>query len=209
LRKAKRALWLIAPDDWDPTPGEAVTWSQTGEIRLEVMTYDSGAKVAVVRGRIFGVMEEYKAPRIEVAPVARQLESVDEEKGRAEHPYEEEVLDTSEPREPAGVVSVEHDGLIDRLTFSPGCIKLYRRRFAKGASMSEAGRRLRSELRKAEMVRPRATGDYLRFRRRGRFDVILKKRPVVEDPSTTYISSLYLPPDRGRTKQGKGSKKAA
>jgi hypothetical protein len=209
LRKAKRALWLIAPDDWDPTPGEAVTWSQTGEIRLEVMKYDSGAKVAVVRGRIFGVMEEYNAPRIELAPVERQLESAGKEEGWAEDPHEEETLTPSEPREPAGVVSVEHDDLIDRLTFSPGCIKFYRDRFAKGASTTEAGRRLRREVRKAEMVRPRATGDYLRFRRRGRFDLILKKRPVVEDPSTTYVTSLYLPPNRERSKRVKGSKKAA
>ncbi len=209
LKKTKRALWLRAPDDWDPKLGETVTWSQTGEIRLEVLTYDSDAEVAEVRGRIFGVMEEYKAPRIELAPVARQLKSAEEVGGWAEDPYEEESLDTSEPREPAGVVSVEHDDLIDRLTFSPNCIKFYRRRFAKGASMAEAGRRLRRELRKAEMVRPRATGDYLRFRRRGRFDVILKKRPVVEDPSTTYITSLYLPTNRAGTKRVKGSKKAA
>jgi len=209
LRRAKRALWLIAPDDWDPTPGEAVTWSQTGEIRLEVLTYDSDAKVAVVRGRIFGVVEEYKAPRIELAPVVRQLESVEEEENWAEDPDEGESLDTPEPWEPAGVVSVEHENLIDRLTFSPNCIKFYRHRFAKGVSMSEADRRLRSELRKAEMVRPRATGDYLRLRRRGRFDVILKKRPVVEDPSTTYITSLYLPTNRARAKRVKGSKKAA
>jgi hypothetical protein len=209
LRKAKRALWLIAPDDWDPRPGETVTWSQTGEIRLEVMTYNSGAKVAAVRGRIFGVMEEYKAPRIELAPVTRQLETAEEGEGWAEEPYEEESFDTPEPREPAGVVSVEHDDLIDRLTFSPNCIKFYRRQFAKRASMAEADRRLRTELRKAEMVRPRTTGDYLRFRRPGRFDVILKRRPVIEDPSTTYITSLFLPTNRARARGVKGSKKAA
>jgi hypothetical protein len=208
-KKAKRALWLIAPDDWDPRPGETVTWSQTGDIRLDVLTYDSDAKVAVVRGRIFGVMEEYKAPRIELAPVARQQESFEDEGGAAEDPYEEESGAAPEPREPAGVVPVKHDDLIDRLTFSPNCIEFYRRRFAKGVSMAEADRRLRSELCKAEMVRPRATDDYLRFRRRGRFDVILKKRPVVEVPSTTYITSLYLPTNRARSKRVKGSKQAA
>jgi len=118
LKKTKKALWLIAPDDWDPKPGETVTWSQTGEIRLEVLAYDFDAEVAVVRGTIFGVMEEYKAPRIELAPVARQLESAEEDEGWADDPYEEKSLDTPEPPEPAGVVSVEHDDLIARLTFS-------------------------------------------------------------------------------------------
>ena len=209
LKKTKKALWLIAPDDWDPKPGETVTWSQTGEIRLEVLAYDFDAKVAVVRGTIFGVMEEYKAPRIELAPVARQLESAEEDEGWADDPYEEESPDTPEPSEPAGVVAVEHEDLIARLTFSPNCIKFYRHRFAKGASMAEADRRLRNELSKAKMVRPRATGDYLRFRRRGRFDVILKKRPVVEDPSTTYITSLYIPTKRAKAERVKGSKQAA
>lgn len=208
-KKAKRALWLIAPDDWEPRPGETVTWSKTGDIRLDVLTYDSAAKVAVVQGRIFGVLEEYQAPRIELAPVVRQQESFEGEGDAAEEQYEEDLVADPAPREPAGVVAIKHDDLIDRLTFSPKCIDFYRRRFAKGVSMAEADRRLRRELCEAEMVRPRATGDYLRFRRRGRFDVILKKRPVVEDPSTTYITSLYLPTHRARSKRAKKTKQAA
>jgi hypothetical protein len=208
-KSAKKALWLVAPDGWRPKPGETVTWSRTGDIRLEVLGYDSDAKVAVVRGKIFGVVKEYKAPRIELAPVARQQESFEYEEDGAEIPYEEESVAVPKPREPAEVVSVEHDDLIDRLTFSPSCIKFYRHRFAKGASIAEANRQLRSELRKAELVRPRATGDYLRFRRRGRFDVILKKRPVVEDPSTTYITSLYLPTNRARSRGANRAKQAA
>jgi hypothetical protein len=208
-KKSKRALWLIAPDDWEPRPGETVTWSQTGDIRLDVLTYDSEAKVAVVQGRIFGVLEEYSAARIELAPVVRQQETIEEEGDAADDLYEENAVAVLEPREAAGVVPVKHDDLIDRLTFSPKCIEFYRRRFAKGVSTAEADRRLRSELCKATMVRPRATGDYLRFRRRGRFDVILKKRPVAEDPSTTYITSLYVPTNRARSKRVKRSKQAA
>jgi hypothetical protein len=208
-KKAKRAPWLIAPDDWEPRPGEIVTWSRTADIRLDVLTYDPDAKAAVVQGEIFGVMQEYKAPRIELAPVAWRQESFEEEGDAAEGPYEEDSVAAPESREPAGVVPVKHDDLIDRLTFSPKCIEFYRRRFAKGASMAEADRRLRSELCKAAMIRPRTTGDYLRFRRRGRFDVVLKKRPVVEDPSTTYITSLYLPTNRAGSKRLKKAKQAA
>lgn len=64
------------------------------KIRLEVLTYDSETEVAVVRGMIFGTMEEYKAPRIELAPIARKLEIVEEDEGWADESFEEEPFDS-------------------------------------------------------------------------------------------------------------------
>ena len=204
-KKPRRDASLTAQDDWAPRPRESVNWSQTGHIRLEVVEYDSAKKVAKVRGTILGVRKEYDAPRIELSPVLPALEAVENlaelepEVVKVEH-RDNDVADESQLPAP-----VDETDLVDRLTFSLKVIDDYRKRFRGGCSVATADKLLWKELKKAQLVRPRGTGDYLRFRRKGRFDVILKNPPSHDDPETTYITQLYFPPKKRRKHRRKAA----
>jgi hypothetical protein len=103
---------------------------------------------------------------------------------------------SQEPRQIKSAKDEEED-LVERLTFAPNLLNFYRRRFASDVSLEEAERRLRAELKGAKLVRKRHTGEYLRFRVKRRFDVVLDRRPGPEDFKSCYVTKLTLPQRNG------------
>jgi hypothetical protein len=59
-RKQQPAPAREAPPGWIPSLGEVVTWTQTLDLRLRVISVDAKRGVAAVGGKeIFGVEEEF------------------------------------------------------------------------------------------------------------------------------------------------------
>jgi hypothetical protein len=160
---------------------------------------DADRGVAKVGGKeIFGVKEEYEAVINELCPYRPSFEAISDKDvearlgGRLPKRLDAEgkALERRRPR----VESIEDDeDIVGRLIFSPKLLEFYGRRFARGASAPEAVRRLRAELCSARQIRKGHTGEYLRLRVQGRFDVVLEQRPIQGDFKLCYVTKLRLP----------------
>jgi hypothetical protein len=188
---------VTAPLGWRPVKGKSVGWSRIGGGCFRVLSVDPSRKTAQIKGEVLGVIEEYEAPIAELAPHRQpRLSLVEEDLNRRLRqrlpeippPVKQEELPSPKlTAVPAG------DDWIDDLVFSPKCLRFYRQRFAKDASLEEAERRLRDELRSARKVRlRRRTDEYLRLRVKGRFDAILKESPTSGSDDAVYIDGLRL-----------------
>lgn len=194
-----------APPGWMPERGEAVAWTQTLGSRCTVLSVDPQRGVAQIEGVVMGTTQEFDAPVSELSPyeepelVVHDGDIEDRLGNRLPKIRAPESACRSNPA-PAPVEENEQEGWIERLIFSPGCISFYRGCFAKGASLQEAERRLRDELRGAEKLRKRHTGEYLRLRVLGRFDAVLKQSPSSGEFQALYVDGLQLPARRKRKK---------
>jgi hypothetical protein len=156
-----------------------------------------------------GMQEEFDAPIAELSPYRPQLTPVPDQeledrlKGRL--PEKQRAQGSDSQPKPAPVEESGDEDWIERLIFSPGCISFYRRAFAKGASLQEAERRLRNELRGAEKLRKHHTGEYLRLRVVGRFDAVLKHSPSSGEFQALYVEGLQLPARPKRKKRRKAA----
>jgi hypothetical protein len=217
MRRATRKLaqkpsTTVHPD-WMPAPGEAVSWTQTLGSRFTAIAVDAERRVVRIEGVVMGVMETYEAPVSELSPYEEpQLvlhENEVEDRLGDRLPVTLGAGGESLKPKPSRVEFIEEDeDIVDRLIFSPGCLAFYRRRFARGASIHEAGEQLRAELRKAQQLRKHHTGEYLRLRVSGRFDVVLKKRPVWGEFASSYVAGLQLPAKPTRLRKRRYSKAA-
>jgi hypothetical protein len=191
-------LFATAPSGWKPVEGKLVGWSRVGGGRFRVLSVDRFRRIAQIRGEVLGVVQEYDAPFSELVRFREPRLSV----------VEDDLKDRLTDRLPAAPPKAEHnetssptltqvdDDLdwINELLFSPKCLRFYRRRFARGASLAEAEEGLRQELRGATKVRLRRRKDeYLRLRVPGRFDAILKVSPTTGSEDAGYIDGLSLP----------------
>lgn len=190
--------FAAAPIGWKPVEGRLVGWSRVGGGRFRVLRVDGFRRIAQIKGEVLGVVEEYDVPFTELAPFREPRLSV------VEDDLQERLTDrlpsippTAEPDEASSPTLTQvddHRDWINELLFSPKCLRFYRRRFARGASLTEAEERLRQELRGATKVRLRRRKDeYLRLRVPGRFDAILKESPTAGSENAGYIDGLRLP----------------
>ncbi len=107
----------------------------------------------------------------------------------------------------------ELDELMDDVLFTNACVRDYDRELGAGQP-GHAIERLREEVRRAGYVvredRPRANED-VRIRVRGRFDIVLARKPTADAPLT--IKGLYFPtrrPSRRRRRRpSSGQRRAA
>ncbi|MFL5833449.1 MAG: hypothetical protein ACJ76B_05675 [Solirubrobacterales bacterium] len=190
-----------APPGWIPGKGSSVTWTQTQEIPMHVIDVDRDRGVAVIEGKIFGMLERYEAVIAELFPYVQPLEvlrqdEVDrcvgdclpQEAGRKDR--------LSPPRAPGPAPVEEGESLIERLVCSPQLLSFYRHNFAKRSSPAAAERKLRAELEGARKVRKRIRGKkhrpYLILEVSGRFEVPLWKRPRLEDVDSCYVKGISL-----------------
>lgn len=193
------------PEGWTPSSGEVVTWTQTLDLRLRVSRVDAKRGIATVAGKVFGMRETYEAPISELRPLAPTLEVVPDEDveeclgDRLPEKVGQEGISERPPQ--IDSAKEEEEDLLERLIFAPNLLNFYRRRFASDVSLKEAERRLRVELKEAKLVRKRHTGEYLRFRVKGRFDVVLDHRPGPEDFKSCYVTKLRLPRKKRRTRK--------
>jgi hypothetical protein len=193
-----------APDGWTPSPGEVVTWAQTLDLRLTVSEVDVDEGAATIEGKVFGIQETYKAPIRELHPLPPAVELVADEDvdQRLEDRLPEKVGRNGAPREPLNIEPVaEDEDIAERLVFAPKLLDFYRRRFASDASARSVESRLRTELRNAELIRKQHTGEYLRLRVKGRFDVVLERRPGPDDFKSCYVTRLTLPSKKRRVRK--------
>lgn len=168
---------------------------------MHVIDVDRDRGVAVIEGKIFGMLERYEAVIAELFPYVQPLEvlrqdEVDrcvgdclpQEAGRKDR--------LSPPRAPGPAPVEEGESLIERLVCSPQLLSFYRHNFAKRSSPAAAERKLRAELEGARKVRKRIRGKkhrpYLILEVSGRFEVPLWKRPRLEDVDSCYVKGISL-----------------
>lgn len=202
-----------APAGWTPKQGELVSWSRTLGSQFTVVEVDTAKGVATIEGVLLGVNEQFNALASELTPRrqpvrgSREGESV----ARLGDPLPSSIDDEDALAQvsPSRIGSVEKDeGVVDRLVFSPGCLVSYRRRFARDTPPVEAEKMLRAELRQAKMYRRRPQ-EYLRLRVRGRFEIVLKKRPVQGDLASSYVEGLNFLGQKKRRRPRKEPRRRA
>lgn len=168
---------------------------------------DRRNRVATITGELVGQRQRHTLSWVELQPFEARIASdsaadPDHERVGPEPPHLQPVDRKPAPpvRERERLADVEAaaevagplEGFIARLVFSPEALERYRRRFVKSASPAEAHRRLYQELnRRGKLFRrpsraPGASKEYLRIRVKGRFDVVLRKRP--EEDAAIYIN---------------------
>jgi hypothetical protein len=212
--RAKRALGagdLVAPPGWRPCKGEAVAWTRTLGARMEVLSVNQEGTVARVKGKLLGAVKEFDAPVVELAPFRQKLAYVatSDLESKLNLPEKHRARgDELQPRSMPELVD-EDDGLVDRLVFDPKVVEHYRRRFARRVGSVEAQRRLRGELRTAKRVR-NTPKEYLRLQVAGRFEVPLRKRPVVDDFDSCWVGVLVMAiqPKANRRRHGRRRRKS-
>ncbi len=94
---------------------------------------------------------------------------------------------------PCNKAAEEHEDIVQRLIFDPKLLNFYRQKFAKRSSVAQAEAQLREELRTAKLIRKHHTGEYLRLRVSGRFDIVLDHRPIQGEVASCYVTGLQLP----------------
>ena len=193
MRKQQRPV----PPDWQPRKGESVAWTQTLGSRCTVLSVDPDRGIAQIEGVVLGMTERFDAPVAELSPY--EVPNLTVLDGEVEERLGDRLPEVQTHRmpskqkaprvEPAG----QDEDVVDRLVFSPNCIKFYRQRFAKGCDARRAEELLRSELHKAKLLRKYPGREYLRLRVQRRFDVVLVKPPIQGDFESCYIRRLHLP----------------
>lgn len=182
-----------APIGWKPKKGGQVTWTQTQAISMTVITVDAGKGLAVIEGRVFGMLERYEAPISQLCPIKPKFTLVDQLPARPRASTSSPASRTEAPEpEKAGLpLIVKDEDILDRLTFDPKVIVYYRNRFAKGMGLQRAEAKLRAALGRAEQKR-KHPGQYLTFIVPGKFEVPLKKRPTSDDPDSCYVRGIAV-----------------
>ena len=182
-----------APIGWKPKKGGQVTWTQTQAIPMTVITVDAGKGLAVIEGRVFGMLERYEAPISQLCPIKPKFTLVDQLPARPRASMSSPASRTEAPEpEKAGLpLIVKDEDILDRLTFDPKVIVYYRNRFAKGMGLQRAEAKLRAALGQAEQKR-KHPGQYLTFIVPGNFEVPLKKRPTSDDPDSCYVRGITV-----------------
>jgi hypothetical protein len=176
---------LPAPADWLPRCGESVTWSKTGGIIFEIRRLTREG--ALIAGELLGMKKQYEVPFTELSPAEpRSLAIVRSQEGeRAIEPMSEEPDD--EPPPALSVIEPDDDW-VEALIFSPKCIDLYRRTFARNKRPAAAEAKLRRELQKAKKIRPKKRGTaYLYLRVSRRFDIVIKESPTRGSADALYV----------------------
>jgi hypothetical protein len=206
-RRVPKPRPVVVRGPWPPEPGKPIFWFKTGEIRWMVEEVDRCNRMATITGELVGQRQRHTLPWVELQPVEARIASdsapeTDHERVGPELPHFKPVEGEPEPRvrererradvEAAIEVAGPLERFVARLVFSPDALERYRRRFVKSASPAEAHRRLYQELyRRGKLFRrpfraPAASKEYLRIRVKGRFDVVLRKRP--EEDAAIYIN---------------------
>jgi hypothetical protein len=172
-----------APPGWTPSPGEAVTWKQTLGLRFTVLEVEAGKGVAKIEGVVLGVTKQFDAAVAELSLFRQHIEVVfdSELEARLEGRLPEPLRDkggSNQPKPSTDLGRGPNFDLVARLVFTPDCIDVYRRRFARRTGRAEAERRLRHEL-EHDAKRVRSTPkEYVRLQVPGRFELPLPKRPA-------------------------------
>ena len=179
-----------APKGWLPRCGESVTWSKTGGIIFEVRQLTREG--ALIAGELLGMKKEYRVPFAELSPATARRLTIVQAPAR-ERPIEP-VPDESDDEPPPALSVIEpDDDWMEALIFSPKCIALYQRTFARNKSLAAAEAKLRRELRSAKKIRPKRRGTaYLYLRVRGRFDIVLKESPTRGSADALYVDADEL-----------------
>jgi hypothetical protein len=201
------------PPGWLPACGEAVSWARTLGSRFTVKAVDGARGIATIEGVLLGVAEQFDALISELCPfqqsrlVVHDADIEDRLGGRLPEKLGRPGVPLKS--KPPRIENVEKDeGVVDRLVFSPDCLNSYRRRFARETSPARAEQRLRAELSGAKKYR-RNRQEYLRLRVRGKFEVVLKRRPVQGDLGSSYVQGLnFLGPKKRRQRRLSGRRAA-
>jgi hypothetical protein len=179
-----------APTDWLPRCGESVTWSKTGGIIFEVRQLTREG--ALIAGELLGMKEEYRVPFAELSPAEARPLTIVQAPAR-EWPIESPPEEPDEGTPPVLSVIDPDDDWVEALIFSPQCIALYRKAFAKHKSIAAAEAKLRRELGSAKKIRPKRRGTaYLYLRVRGRFDIVIKESPTRGTADALYVDADEL-----------------
>jgi hypothetical protein len=190
-----------------------VAWSRTLGTQFTVQATDNERGVATINGVLLGVQEQFDALVSELCPVHHPEHAMNDSNLEARIadrlPEKPSPSGSALSPDPTRIENIkEDDEVVDRLVFSPGCLNSYRRRFAEKASPVRAEQRLRAELHGAKKYR-RNREEYLRLRVRGKFEVVLKKRPVPGDLDSSYVHELkFLGPKRRRSRRPSGRRAA-
>jgi hypothetical protein len=206
-RKAKKSEKpeRRVPLGWMPEQGDAVVWTQTLGSRFTVLSVDPGRGIAWIEGVVMGMIERFDAPVSELSPFEPPALTVFD--SEVEERLGDRLPEVRTHRipltgKPPSVESTEPDeDVIDRLVFSPNCIRFYRQRFARRCDLRRAEEQLRSELQKAKRLRRHPRREYLRLRVQRRFDVVLSKRPIQGDFESCYVRRLQLPAKSKRSRR--------
>jgi hypothetical protein len=182
-----------APIGWKPMKGGQVTWTQTQAIPMTVVAVDAGKALAVIEGKVFGMIERYEAPISHLCSIKPRFTPVDQLPTQSRTSTSSPVsrIETVEP-EKAGLPLIFRDEeILDRLTFDPKAIVYYRNRFARGMGLQRAEAKLRAALGQAKQRR-KHPGQYLTLIVPGKFEVPLKKRPTSDDPDSCYVRGITV-----------------
>lgn len=182
-----------APIGWKPRKGEQVTWTQTQAIPMTVVAVYTGKGLAVIEGKVFGMLECYEAPISQLCPTRPKFTLVNQlpTRSRASTSSPAPRIENQEPEKAGLPLIVRDEDILDRLTFDPKAIVYYRNRFAKGMGLQGAEAKLRVELGEAEQKR-KHPGQYLTLIVPGKFEVPLKKRPTSDDPESCYVRGITV-----------------
>lgn len=173
------------PADWLPRCGESVTWSKTGGIIFEIRRLTREG--ALIAGELLSMKKEYEVPFAELSPAEhRPLAIV---RSHEEEPPIEPVSEEPDDEPPPALSVIEPDeDWVEALIFSPKCIDLYRRTFARNKRPAAAEAKLRRELQKAKKIRPKKRGSaYLYLRVSRRFDIVIKESPTHGSADALYV----------------------
>jgi hypothetical protein len=174
-----------APADWLPRCGDAVTWSKTGGIIFEIRRLTREG--ALIAGELLGMKKEYEVPFAELSPAEPRPLAIVRSQGK-EPPIEPVSEEPDDEPPPALSVIEQDDDWVEALIFSPKCIDLYRRTFARNKRPAAAEAKLRRELQKAKKIRPKKRGTaYLYLRVSRRFDVVIKESPTRGSADALYV----------------------
>jgi hypothetical protein len=182
-----------APIGWKPRKGGQVTWTLTQAIPMTVIAVDTGKGLAVIEGKVFGMLERYEAPISQLCPIKPKFTPVDQlpTRPRASTPSPVSRIETPEPEKAGLPLIVRDEDILNRLTFDPKVIVYYRNRFAKGMGLQMAEAKLRAALGQAEQKR-KHPGQYLTLIVPGKFEVSLRKRPISDDPDSCYVRGITV-----------------
>lgn len=182
-----------APIGWKPKEGGQVLWTQTQAIPMTVVAVDSGKGLAVIEGKVFGMLQRYEAPIPQLCPIKPKFTPVDQlpTRSRASTSSPVSRIETPEPEKAGLPLIVGDEDILDRLTFDPKAIVYYRNRFAKGMGLQRAEAKMRGALGQAEQRR-KHPGQYLTLVVPGKFEVSLKKRPTSDDPDSCYVRGITV-----------------
>ena len=192
---------LTVPGTWPPNAGDPVTWpAGAGPLEWRVLAVDPARGEARISGRVLEMRQEHRVPLADLEPVPivlkSRMSSTDTGPSRSSRPRAREDPPPPDLRSPL-------ERAVDRLEFTPECLRQYQREFATDIAWRDIGKRLRRELRNnGRLLRQRT--EYLRIRT-SRFDIIVTERPSDEEP---FMVERLVPRRLSRRRTDTGHKRS-